>query len=64
MTDNKTPRLTMPTVSVDNPDFKWSRGADVQATWRRFGWAPPSEGREPLLFTEKLPEVVAVRRVQ
>lgn len=24
----------------------YARGADVQATWRRFGWVPPSEQKD------------------
>lgn len=34
-----------PHVPVGHPDFKWTAGADVQSTWRRFGWTPPSEQR-------------------
>lgn len=34
-----------PTVPVTNIKFSYQRGADVQATWRKFGWVPPSEGR-------------------
>lgn len=32
-------------LCASNPDerLEWTRGADVQATWRRFGWRPPSE---------------------
>lgn len=36
-------RRTEPTVPVTSPDFKHTRGADVQATWRRYGWVPPTE---------------------
>ena len=36
-------RRTEPTVPVTNWNFAYSRGADVQTTWRRFGWTPPSE---------------------
>jgi hypothetical protein len=34
-----------PTNRVTDVRFSYQRGADVQATWRRFGWVPPSEGR-------------------
>ena len=34
-----------PTVHVTHPDFAYKRGSDVQATWRKFGWTPPSEGK-------------------
>lgn len=46
-------RRTVPRVPVGHPDFKWTSGADVQATWRRFGWAPPSEGRTPFIDTKE-----------
>jgi len=39
--------VAYPTVPVGHPDYKWTTGADVQATWRRFGWTPPSEGKAP-----------------
>lgn len=39
------PRIARPTIPWSDPRFKWTPGADVQATWRRFGWTPPSEGR-------------------
>ena len=29
--------------SIPNKEFKWTNGADVQATWRKHGWVPPSE---------------------
>lgn len=34
-----------PWIPVGHPDFKWTSGADVQATWRRYGWTPPSANR-------------------
>lgn len=55
-----------PTTHVTHPDFKYQRGADVQATWRRFGWVPPSENRAPPP-PEKVFEAdwgVTVRRVK
>ena len=33
--------------SVPNKDFKWTSGADVQTTWRKWGWTPPSEKMTP-----------------
>lgn len=36
-----------PTTRVTDIKFSYQRGADVQATWRRFGWVPPSEGKAP-----------------
>lgn len=31
-------------------DFKWRPGANVQATWRKHGWVPPTEYREDYMF--------------
>jgi hypothetical protein len=53
-----------PTTHVTDPDFKYQRGADVQATWRRFGWIPPSEGKPTPVFVEKTFEWEPVRRVK
>jgi hypothetical protein len=36
-------KKTVPWVPVGHPDYKWAQGADVQATWRKYGWTPPSE---------------------
>jgi hypothetical protein len=30
--------------------FVWTSGSDVQLTWRKHGWLPPSEYREDFLF--------------
>lgn len=40
-------KQTLPLIPVGHPDFKWTSGADVQATWRKYGWAPPSEHMMP-----------------
>lgn len=40
-------KRTEPWVPVGHPEFKWNVGSDVQATWRKYGWVPPSEQREP-----------------
>lgn len=42
-------RRTVPLIPVGHPNFKWTSGADVQATWRRFGWTAPSESRIPFI---------------
>lgn len=39
-------RRTEPLIPVGHPDFIWTAGADVQATWRKYGWVPPSEQRQ------------------
>ena len=57
-------KKTMPWIPVGHPDFVWTSGADVQKTWRRYGWVPPSEQRPPVVVEAKEPEWVAVRRVK
>jgi hypothetical protein len=57
-------KRTDPWIPVGHPDFKWTSGADVQATWRKYGWVPPSEMKPPVVFENKEPEWVAVRRVK
>jgi hypothetical protein len=46
-------KKTMPWVPVGHPRFNWTSGADVQATWRKYGWTPPSEGKPAPVFVEK-----------
>jgi len=53
MTDVIHPTIVYPTVPVGHPDYKWTTGGNVQATWKRFGWTPPSEGRVPPTFKEE-----------
>lgn len=43
MTQQQTARRTEPLVPVDHPDYRWTPLADVQATWRRYGWVPLAE---------------------
>ena len=33
-----------------NSTFKYTPGGNVQATWRKYGWIPPSEYRDDYLF--------------
>jgi len=44
-----------PTHRVTDFKFSYQRGADVQATWRRFGWTPPSATMTPPP-PEKIPD--------
>ncbi len=57
-------KRTDPWIPVGHPQFKWTSGADVQATWRKYGWVPPSELKPAPTFVEKQPDWVAVRRVK
>lgn len=38
--DIRVQRRVEPIVPAGHPEFRWTPGADVQATWRRFGWQP------------------------
>ena len=40
-------KITRPWITVNDPRYKWTTGADVQATWRKQGWTPPSVGLPP-----------------
>jgi hypothetical protein len=58
-------KRTEPSIPITDRRFVPTRGADVQATWRRFGWTPPTEGRPEPVFVEKKPfEWEPVRRVK
>ena len=57
-------KRTEPSVRVTDVKFSYQRGADVQATWRRFGWVPPSEGKAPPPPEKVYEEWHGVRRVK
>jgi hypothetical protein len=59
-------KRTDPWIPVGHPDFKWTSGADVQKTWRKYGWVPPSEMRQGPLPPEvdREPVWMAMRRVK
>ena len=40
-------KRTDPYIPVGHPKFEWTTGADVQRTWRKYGWTPPSEKMTP-----------------
>ena len=48
-------KRTMPWIPVGHPDYKWTSGADVQSTWRKYGWTPPSEKMTPPVIKEPEP---------
>ena len=37
-------------LTKKNSTFKYKPGGDVQTTWRKYGWVPPSEYRTDYLF--------------
>lgn len=48
-------KRTEPLVPVGHRLWKWTAGADVQATWRRYGWKPQAEvqAQQPLRVVKK-----------
>lgn len=64
MTISKFPphsRMTLPTIRFDSPDFKPTRGADVQATWRRFGWTPIANDQPAPIVAPPMEQTFTVR---
>lgn len=55
-------KRTEPSIPITDRRFVPTRGADVQATWRKFGWLPPSEYKPTPVFVEK--EWEPMRRVK
>lgn len=55
-------KMARPTIPYDSPDFKPTRGADVQATWRRFGWTPIAKEQPEPIVAPPLEEDVTPRR--
>ena len=52
-------KRTMPSIPCTSPDFVYRRGADVQATWRKFGWTPIAEEQPaPIAPRDEKTEVV------
>ena len=47
MTEKRPQTRVEPSLKTTDPRFKPTRGADVQATWRKFGWTPPSATMTP-----------------
>lgn len=59
-------KKTLPWIPVGHPDYVWKSHADVQATWRKYGWVPPSGiASVPIALAEpKMLDWVQVRRVK
>ena len=36
--------------------LKWASGSDVQKTWRKYGWVPPSETKFAHIGAELAPQ--------
>lgn len=43
--------------SLSDPLFVFKKGANVQQTWRKHGWAPPTEYRNDYDFKKNREEV-------
>ena len=56
-------KITQPWINADDPRYKWTTGADVQKTWRKQGWVPPSANFPPPP-PEKFIEIKPLRRVR
>ena len=54
-------KRTEPLIPVGHPAFVWTSGADVQATWRRYGWLP-IEGAKAQSQSEKIITMAIARR--
>lgn len=64
MSETTYSKRTDPWVPVGHPEFKWTSGADVQSTWRKHGWVPPSDGKAPVYVENKVPEWLKGRWVK
>jgi hypothetical protein len=52
-------KITYPTIPVGHPDYKWTSGSDVQATWMRLtSWRPIYTNQPPLYVEPKTPGFV------
>ena len=67
MNELKYSKRSDPWIPVGHPDYKWTSGADVQATWRKYGWTPPTgQPSTPILRETVQPEwvMLPMRRVK
>lgn len=46
-------KANKPAMAIDtNSTFVYQTGADVQKTWRKYGWVPPTEYRTDYEFAK------------
>lgn len=58
-------KKTMPWIPVGHPDYVWKSHADVQATWRKYGWqAPSGQPSTPILREMAAPVWVPMQQVR
>ena len=46
-TPPKGTKVVYPSKGLNDKDFNFTRGSNVQEIWREYGWTPPSDGRPP-----------------
>lgn len=51
----KTPEPEPEPMSLNDPRFKWTRGADVMKTWRKYGFVPPTETKFRHIYDDSDP---------
>jgi hypothetical protein len=51
VTESK-PKKVLPMAIDTNSTFVYQTGADVQKTWRKYGWIPPTEYRTDYEFAK------------
>ena len=53
--------IVYPTIPVGHPDYKWTSGSDVQATWMRLtSWRPIYTNQPPMYVEPRTPGFVTV----
>lgn len=50
--EEKKKKPVSPLATDLNSTFVYQSGADVQKTWRKFGWTPPTEYRSDYEFAK------------
>ena len=50
--EEKKKKPATPMATDLNSTFVYQSGANVQATWRKYGWVPPTEYRDDYLFAK------------
>lgn len=46
-TPPKGTKVTRPWVHVEHKSYAWTSGSNVQETWKKYGWVPPSLSMDP-----------------
>ena len=54
-------KVVKPTLKLTDDKFKYTRGSDVQATWRKYGWKPVTAYQPDPIVAEQLPPLKIYR---